>query len=652
MTSFYTYFFSLLKMEEEKEKINYLQQTTLHAKSLQHFKNKNLKSQPKHPFPPSNIWFPSSSSFLFLFLFSPPKSISTAPPFLSLFFLFSIFLCFSLPYNPQHPNPLHGFNIYLDFRIGPSQFPTPNSQPFNFCEGWSTTEASVVEEPNTPKVPPTEEPNAATQLVTKHSKAQSNSGPRRPRKPPTWMNDYVVSELSLFSLFFLFLLNLFSVFSLLRSGDIGADTRSKSALVLTGHFAGRTYQLVLSSTPLMADLDVLLAVKALQDQFEAQFESQTMSFHQILQQYMSTVDSRLEEFRSQFHGSSGSRRSDYGFIFNGFKASASNLSLGGASLTTPNGALRLTNSSPNLTGHAFYNTPFHFLNKNSHDSQHPTTASSFATTFIFAIVPSYVGGSGGHGFVFTVSPSKNLSDAWIEYDGAQKIVNVTISPASLPKPSKPLLSLAMDLSPIFKESMYVGFSAATGKHPNSHYILGWSLKMGRTEEDPLDLSKIPSPPRNGTPSPGLGRRRGIEIGAASTMVTLALLLCGITISVYMLRRARLAEVLEDWELDFPHRFRYKDLYIATKGFKESQILGKGVFGDLLLVYDYMSNGSLDTFLFQEDKNLDWGQRFRILKEIAAGLLYLHEEWEQFDVVRAFSMGRLDTYGLLYNNLSF
>ena len=103
-----------------------------------------------------------------------------------------------------------------------------------------------------------------------------------------------------------FLLNLFSVFSLLRSGDIGVDTRSKSALVLTGHFVGRTYQLVLSSTPLMADSDVLSAVKALQDQFEAQFESQTVSFHQILQQYMSTVDSRLEEFRSQFRGSSGS----------------------------------------------------------------------------------------------------------------------------------------------------------------------------------------------------------------------------------------------------------------------------------------------------------------------------------------------------------
>ncbi|CBI25439.3 unnamed protein product, partial [Vitis vinifera] len=330
-------------------------------------------------------------------------------------------------------------------------------------------------------------------------------------------------------------------------------------------------------------------------------------------------------------------QSDYGFVFNGFKASASNLSLGGASLITPNGALRLTNSSHNLTGHAFYNTPFHFLNKNSHDSQHPTTASSFATTFVFAIVPRFAGGSGGHGFVFTVSPTKNLSDgglgnlfglfnevtmgnfsnhlfavefdtvqslvmygdiddnhsgnpiqAWIEYDGAQKIVNVTISPASLPKPSKPLLSLAMDLSPIFKESMYVGFSAATEKLASSHYILGWSLKMGSTEADPLDLSKIPSPPRNGTPSPGLGRR-GIEIGAASAMVTLAHL-------------------------------------VHLQGWCKRK-------GDLLLVYDYMSNGSLDTFLFQEDKNLDWGQRFRILKEIAAGLLYLHEEWEQVVVHR-------------------
>ncbi|KAG5550647.1 hypothetical protein RHGRI_015558 [Rhododendron griersonianum] len=36
--------------------------------------------------------------------------------------------------------------------------------------------------------------------------------------------------------------------------------------------------------------------------------------------------------------------------------------------------------------------------------------------------------------------------------------------------------------------------------------------------------------------------------------------------------------LEEWELDCPHRFKYKDLHVATKGFKESELLGTGGFG--------------------------------------------------------------------------
>ncbi|KAJ8636672.1 hypothetical protein MRB53_010939 [Persea americana] len=43
----------------------------------------------------------------------------------------------------------------------------------------------------------------------------------------------------------------------------------------------------------------------------------------------------------------------------------------------------------------------------------------------------------------------------------------------------------------------------------------------------------------------------------------------------------------------------------------------------------MPNGSLDKFLFnQPEKILNWHQRFRIIKGVASGLLYLHEEWEQ------------------------
>ncbi|CAL0312738.1 unnamed protein product [Lupinus luteus] len=36
------------------------------------------------------------------------------------------------------------------------------------------------------------------------------------------------------------------------------------------------------------------------------------------------------------------------------------------------------------------------------------------------------------------------------------------------------------------------------------------------------------------------------------------------------------EALEEW--DCPHRFKYKDLHMATKGFKESELLGVGGFG--------------------------------------------------------------------------
>ena len=57
---------------------------------------------------------------------------------------------------------------------------------------------------------------------------------------------------------------------------------------------------------------------------------------------------------------------------------------------------------------------------------------------------------------------------------------------------------------------------------------------------------------------------------------------------------------------------------------------------LLLVYDYMPNGSLDSYLHTQDHStttICWVQRFCIIKGIASGVFYLHEDWEQVVIHR-------------------
>ncbi|PIN17078.1 Serine/threonine protein kinase [Handroanthus impetiginosus] len=294
--------------------------------------------------------------------------------------------------------------------------------------------------------------------------------------------------------------------------------------------------------------------------------------------------------------------------------------------------------------------------------------------------------------------------AWIEYDSAMNFVNVTLSPSSS-KPRTPLLSFEVDLSPILQESMYVGFSASTGLLASSHYILGWSFKMNG-EAKSLELDSLPS-------VPGLTKKKHTSLIVSLPIVGVVFILTSILIAVLTIRKIKNAEVIEAWELEIvPHRYKYQQLKQATRGFKGSELLGVGGFGrvykgtlpnpktevavkrispeskqgirefmseissigrlrhrnlvqllgwcrrggDLLLVYDFMPNGSLDKFLFDEPKCvLSWEQRFKIIKGVASGLLYLHEGYEQIVIhrdVKASNVlldgemnGRLGDFGL-------
>ncbi|KAI5682474.1 hypothetical protein M9H77_03702 [Catharanthus roseus] len=468
----------------------------------------------------------------------------------------------------------------------------------------------------------------------------------------------------------------------------------------------------------------------------------------------------------------------FGFTYNGFRLS--NLSLDGIAEFTPNGLLKLTNSTRQEKGHAFYPNQIQFKTSSN------GSAFSFSTTFVFAIVSEYPTLS-GHGIAFVISPTiglpgalpsqflglfnesnngnwtnhvvaveldtiqsrefgdindnhvgidinglksegpepagyfddkdgqfRNLSlisgqrmQVWMDYNGEAKEIYATLAPITVGKPKKPLITLSYDLSPILKETMYIGFSSSTGSVLTSHYVLGWSFKMNGMAQD-LDLSRLPKLPRVGPKK----KSKFLTVGLPVILIfALSIVIFGVIYSVA--RKRKFAEELEDWELEYgPHRFKYKDLYMATKGFKDKELLGSGGFGrvyrgvlpnsdfeiavkrvshesrqgmkefvaeivsigrlrhrnlvsllgycrrkgELLLVYEYMPNGSLDKLLYDEPAYiLNWNQRFRIIKGVARGLFYLHEEWEQIVVhrdVKASNVlldgelnGRLGDFGL-------
>ncbi|KAK1662218.1 hypothetical protein QYE76_050377 [Lolium multiflorum] len=435
------------------------------------------------------------------------------------------------------------------------------------------------------------------------------------------------------------------------------------------------------------------------------------------------------------------------FVYSGF--TGADLTLDGVATVTPNGLLELTNGSFRLRGHAFHPTPIRFGNGSSfavsylfaiycadsnlcgHGMSFLVAASNnfsdtmptqylglindrnngYATNRFFAVEldtnwndefrdidNNHVGidinglvsvNSSSAGYYHDDGNFQNLTLAsyqvmqvWVEYDGDSKKIDVSLAPIHMAKPSTPLLSTTYNLATVLTEDMiYVGFSASTGSFISRQYVLGWSLGINRPAPA-IDITKLPKLPREGS------KPRSKVLKILLPILTAAfVLVLGTTIILLVRRRLRYAELREDWETEFgPHRFSYKDLFHATRGFKSKNLLGVGGFGkvykgvlpksrveiavkrishdskqgmkefiaevvsighlqhrnlvqlhgycrrktELLLVYEYMSNGSLDKYLYDQDEKptLTWAQRYKIIKGIASGLLYLHEEWEK------------------------
>ncbi|KAE8717323.1 L-type lectin-domain containing receptor kinase IV.2 [Hibiscus syriacus] len=274
---------------------------------------------------------------------------------------------------------------------------------------------------------------------------------------------------------------------------------------------------------------------------------------------------------------------------------------------------------------------------------------------------------------------------WVEYDGLNKTIDVTLAPFKAPKPNTPLLSLSRDLSSIVNREMYVGFSSSTGSVLTSHYVLGWSFKInGPTQE--LNLSQLPKLRRIGPKKIS----KVLTIGLPLILGSLALVVA--SGFVYFIRRKmKFAEIVEDWELEYgPHRFKFKDLYFATKGFKDEELLGAGGFGRVyrgvlpnnklkvaVKRVSHESRQGLKEFVAEivsigclRHRNLvqllgycrrkarghiKLETEIQVIKGVASGLFYIHGEWEQVVIhrdVKASNVlldgelnGRLGDFGL-------
>ncbi|XP_054778930.1 L-type lectin-domain containing receptor kinase IX.1-like [Prosopis cineraria] len=277
-------------------------------------------------------------------------------------------------------------------------------------------------------------------------------------------------------------------------------------------------------------------------------------------------------------------------------------------------------------------------------------------------------------------PGGGTNEAFISYNSSTR--NLSISVSSVIDNTKKMQQLhqIVDLREYLPEWVTFGFSAATGSSFAAHRISRWSVY---SEELP---NIAPNPSRNAT-------ALAIGLGVGGFVLVCGVVLFVLWKNKKKMEDDDESnENMSDDDFERgtgPKKYSYAELASAANYFKDEHKLGQGGFGgvyrgflkdsnshvaikrisegskqgkkefasevsiisqlrhrnlvqligwcherkELLLVYEYMPNGSLDSHLFKDQRLLTWSVRFKIAQGLASALLYLHEEWEQCVVHR-------------------
>ncbi|XP_073107336.1 L-type lectin-domain containing receptor kinase IX.1 [Elaeis guineensis] len=282
-------------------------------------------------------------------------------------------------------------------------------------------------------------------------------------------------------------------------------------------------------------------------------------------------------------------------------------------------------------------------------------------------------------------------NASVSYDAQSKNLSVLLS---TPKNNtwNWSLSYGVDLRQVLPEKVAVGFSAATGNQVESHCLLSWNFSSSDLSHQ--DYGPNPHPNTNSKHKPSF-KLFGLVIGIGILVCGLVLIWLGRCLYKMAVTGKKEEMAIDSLIHDTfergtgPRRYSYSVLVSATKSFSSEGKLGEGGFGevykgvlhdsklevaikrisrgsnqgtkeyisevtiisrlrhrnlvqligfchergDLLLVYEYMPNRSLEHHLYSEERLLAWPERYKIAQGLASALLYLHEEWEQCVVHR-------------------